>query len=224
MRRLASGTEVWRCLGHEAVGPPRGDDPEPDWPPFFADKPLLGKTFVEAFSGHPRDGGANLSRAWEAAGGTAVRYDILINPDDDFLKDDAFWEQQEREPADVYHFGIPCTRLTLARTPKTRSTDNPYGCEADPADALTNQMARVMARRIVTLVMLGCLATVENPLFSFLWLMDELLILAGCPGFRLVRTDHCMYTRPYQKPQLWLTNIVGMEAFVNIHDPILNAW
>ena len=27
VRRLASGTEVWRCLGHEAVGPPRGDDP-----------------------------------------------------------------------------------------------------------------------------------------------------------------------------------------------------
>ena len=56
---------------------------------------------VECFSGHPSEGGCALSEAWEDAGGTAVRYDIRIDPEHDFMNDDRFWEDQERDPADV---------------------------------------------------------------------------------------------------------------------------
>eukprot|EP00969_Alexandrium_andersonii_P244022 10781993-Alexandrium_andersonii.AAC.1 len=57
----------------------------------------------------------------------------------------------------------------------------------------------------------GRMVTVENPLLSYLWLLDEWLEVLGVPGMRLVRIDHCMFGAPYQKPQLWATNCPGAE-------------
>ena len=105
---------MWQCLGHDCEG--LGHLPgRADLPPSFNGRPLLGKRLVECFSGHPVEGGCYLSEAWEDAGGTATRYDICIDPDHDFMNDENIWEEQEKNPADVYQFAIPCDTLgTLA--------------------------------------------------------------------------------------------------------------
>ena len=73
-------------------------------------------------------------------------------------------------------------------------------------------MVQLMVQRISILAAHGVLVLVENPLLSFLWLMREMLGLAGQPHWRLVRTDHCRFGTSYQKPQLWLTNGPGLEV------------
>ena len=83
---------------------------------------------MEVFAGDPEKGGSNLSKAWEQAGGLSIRYDLLIDESHDFLNDQAFWAREESEPADQYHFAVPCTNLTSAKTVgQTRTSDNPYG-------------------------------------------------------------------------------------------------
>jgi len=182
------------------------------WPDSFAGQPLRGRRLLEVFSGVPAEGGAALSRAWEAAGGVAVRYDNRIDPAHDFLGDQKFWESVLASPPDVIQFGLPCTTFSVARTPKARTTQNPYGTGDDEQVVQANAMALLMVRRCKAFVEKGSLIMIENPLLSFVWLMEELCGLAGDLNFLFVRTDHCMYGTPYQKPQLWLTNCALLAA------------
>ena len=133
---------------------------------------MLGKRLVECFSGHPNEGGCALSDAWEDAGGTASRYDIRIDPDHDFLKDERFWEAQEAHPADVYHFAIPCDNFSIAHTTpaKIRNLEFPLGW--GPETITANRMMRLMIRRIQRLTSKGACVIIENPLMSYLWKID----------------------------------------------------
>ena len=84
VRRLGSGEEIWKCLGHDLTGnneaPPKSDVPDS-----FKERPLLGRRLVESFSGVPgKEGGSALSQAWEDAGGCAVRMDIRLDANHDF--------------------------------------------------------------------------------------------------------------------------------------------
>ena len=53
---------------------------------------MAGLTLVEIFAGREDEGGGMLSAAWEAAGGTAIRYDQRIDDRQDFMLDDQFWK------------------------------------------------------------------------------------------------------------------------------------
>ena len=59
----------------------------------------------------------------------AVRYDNRIDKEHDFLNDEAFWEREEANPADVFHFAIPCDNFSIAHTTPTRIRNlaNPLG-------------------------------------------------------------------------------------------------
>ena len=62
----------------------------------------------------------------------------------DFLNDDAYWEHEIANPSDFYVFAPPCTNLSRAKTvPIVRTSENPYGNEADPAIKTTNEIVRV---------------------------------------------------------------------------------
>ena len=64
--------------------------------------------------------------------------------------------------------------------------------------------------RMLELIVAGHHVLLENPLMSYLWLFDELLMIMGMLGMYLIRIDHCTCGTPYQKPQLWLTSNPGM--------------
>ena len=66
-------------------------------------------------------------------------------------------------------------------------------------------MALLLVARCLKLIEAGAHILIENPLMSYLWMLEEFLILMGLPGMALVRIDQCTYGTPYQKPQLWLT-------------------
>ena len=172
VRRLPHGEEVWQCLGHDCEG--LGRDPgRTDMPPSFRDRPLKGKRMVEVFSGVPREGGCTLSEAWEDAGGMAVRYDIRIDEQHDFLEDKEFWENEEAHPADVYHFAIPCDNFSIAHTTpsKIRNLEYPLGWNLETD--IANRIMRTMIRRIQILASKGAGIVIENPLMSYLWKIPE---------------------------------------------------
>ena len=103
---------------------------------------MKGKVFVEVGSGRPDEQGCRLSEAWEAAGGTAIRYDLRIDPECDFLKDEGFWRSHTEKPRDAYHFAFPCHHMSVARTTpfKPRSMENPYGDDCDEETAYYNRL------------------------------------------------------------------------------------
>ena len=122
------------------------------------------------------NGGAALSAAWEAAGGTAVRLDIKNSPSHYFLHGESnFWANELIEPADIYTFGFPCTSMSLAHsTPRVRDKAHPYGW-GDPQAKEGNELAFCMIRRVLGLVAEGACILIENPLFSYIW-----FCLASC--------------------------------------------
>ena len=118
-------------------------------------------------------GGAALSQAWEAAGGTAVRLDTKTDSRHVFKSDpDRFWANEMHEPADVYAFGFPCTSMSLAHsTPGIRNAEYPYGW-GDAHAIEGNELAFTMVRRALALVAVGACVIIENPFMSSLWLLD----------------------------------------------------
>eukprot|EP00959_Pyramimonas_sp_CCMP1952_P104053 2174843-Pyramimonas_sp.AAC.1 len=55
------------------------------------------------------------------------------------------WKHKHYEdPYDVYHFAIPCTNFSIAKTSpeKVRSLDNPYGDETNEEVVYYNKLAR----------------------------------------------------------------------------------
>ena len=195
---LASGVSVWRCPGHDGHV-----DILAGYPMFFNEQPLRGKKLVEIFSGVPEEGGAVLSRAWEAAGGLAIRYENRIDPNHNFTEDERFWQKEIGDPADVYHFAPPCTTFTSAHTtPIVRTRANPYGDGSGPATVAANLLVKQMMQIILELVPGGATITIENPMGSDFWELDMVLLLSGMDGFHFIRSDHCMSGAPYQKPQL----------------------
>ena len=189
---------MWQCLGHDCAGLDRKCG-RADLPPSFKDCPLKGKRMVECFSGVPSEGGCALSEAWEDAGGTSIRYDNRIDAAHDFFNDDEFWAEQEANPADVYHFAIPCDNFSIAHTTpcKIRNLAHPLGWGQETEQA--NRMMRLMVRRIQRLAAQGACIIIENPLMSFLWKIPEMQGLTGSPGFVLTRVDHCTNGTPHQK-------------------------
>ena len=212
VRSFASGVAVYRCPGHEGEV-----DILAEYPLIFGERPLQGRRLVEVFSGVPEQGGAALSRAWEAAGGVAIRYDNRIDPKHDFMNDEEFWIQELGSPADVYHFAPPCTTFSCAHTtPMVRTRTNPYGDGTDPATVEANRLVKKMAQLILELISGGACVLIENPMNSHFWELDSYLLLAGMDGWHFVRTDHCMYGAPYQKPQLWLSTCPGITRAASV--------
>ncbi len=156
-----------------------------------------------------------LSRVFEQCGGVAIRYDNRLDEAMDFVKDEKFWKDQLADPADWYHFAFPCTNLTVARqrpTPSTRSKEHPYGDACIPDAAACNELVRLMAQRALALLSRVVLVTFENPLLSYGFLMDELLLLIGLPHFVAARSDHYRSGTPYQKAQVWTGNSEGLAT------------
>ena len=208
VRRHVDGTEIWQCDGHDAGSGARREE---DWPEEFESQPLRGKRLVEVFSGHPSEGGARLSAAWEAAGGEALRYDTRVDDEHDFLEDHAFWDRHVQEPVEAYHFAFPCNNVSAANsTPKIRTFDMPYGAADDADCQYYNEMAKIMIKRIILLLSKGAMVTVEQPLLSYLYILDEFAELAGFPGLYLFRQDDCMYGTAYRKSRGWLTSCASM--------------
>ena len=76
-----------------------------------------------------------------------------------------------------------------------------------------NHLARAMVRRLIACVAAGATVIIGRPLFSHLWMLDELLGLIGALGFSLVRIGQRMLCGThYQKPQLWLTKVTSLCA------------
>lgn len=201
VRRRSDGVEVWQCQGHDLAG----DSPEPaDLPPSLRGNPLAGKRLVEVFSGDPSRGGGGLATAWEEAGGEAVRYDILVDSRQNFMSDEKLWQREYASPAHLYHFAVPCTSFSIARSVgRTRDKEHPYGDESDPATRLANNIAILSIKRAVELMAAGAGVTFENPLFSYFWLLDEVGHLISLRG---IRADYCGYGTPYQKPGGFLSS------------------
>ena len=160
----------------------------------------------------PLEGGGEFSRVWEDAGGTAIRYDVRLDVRHDLMVDDAFWAAEYAEPADLYMFAPPCTTLTIAHTtPVIRSTDNPYGWTDEARSA--NKLVVLMIRRALMLISLGAAVIIENPLLSYMWLLQEVAGLGGMPGTYLTRIDQCMTAgTPYQKGQVWFSTVLALTG------------
>ena len=107
---------------------------------------MAGLTLVDIFAGREDEGGGMLSAAWEAAGGTAIRYDQRIDERQDFMLDDEFWKDHLAHPRDAYHFAYPCHHMSVARTTpfKARSVACPEGDPNDEETAYYNKMAVLM--------------------------------------------------------------------------------
>ena len=199
VRRLGSGVEYWRCLGHDCS---TGDPPVDTWPKSFEAQPLNGKILVEVFSGLEDEGGAMLSRAWEAAGGVSIRYDERQDDAHNFLADHEFWREHLEHPRDAYHFAFPCHHMSVAHTtPKVRTVENPYGDETDAETCHYNQMAMLLVSRIARLAR-HALILVEQPLLTYLYLMKEMAGIIGIPGMTLFRADDCMVAEGLDYNQL----------------------
>ena len=133
-----------------------------------------------------------LSISWEAAGGTSIRYDERRGAEQDCLTDQELGKKRLDKPKDAYHFAFPCHHMSVAHTtPKVRSLDNPYGNESDEEISYYNKMAMVMAQRIIVLASKGAMILVENPLLSYLYMLNELLGVMGCPGVTVFRENDC---------------------------------
>ena len=218
VRRMGTGVEIWQCSGHDVhTGEPAAEE----WPPGFADAPLQNLTLVEVFSGIEADGGCMLSRCWEAAGGSAIRYDSRIDETHNFFEDAEFWKEHLEHPKDAYHFAFPCHHMSIAHsTPRVRTAECPYGDEADEDTAYYNRLARLMVDRMLKLVAGGAMILLEQPLLSYLLLFRELQGLMGMPGIFLLRADDCMSGTPYMKPRAWFTtaaSLAGSTAAVCSH-------
>lgn len=199
VRRLGDGTEVFRCRGHEVLG--SGVEVLPE---LLRGRPLVDKRLCEVFSGAvgPHEGGANLSRVWEAAGGTAEQFDVRINPDMDIRKADAWLEGQKANPCDVYHFALPSTSFLDPR----RTSDFPYGPESDAEVAQANDLAGRVLAMALTFLELGSVVMIENPLSSRLFDCGGISALLGFDGFEMIRTDHCQDGAPYFRSQVFAGN------------------
>lgn len=206
VRRLADGTEVFRCKGHDLAG--RDVPVVADLPENLQGKPFEGLRLVEVFIGveGPKEGGAMMSKLFEEAGGTAHRYDQRLDSRMDFLVDDELRRRELESPADLYHIAFPCTHLTVAKmTPtKPRSLDRVYGDESDPMTKYWTRMVRLTARWTLELLQKGACVIIENPLLSYLFMTDEFSYLAG--HFDCVWIDHCQEGMPYQKGQIFIAN------------------
>ena len=212
---LASGAKIYKCLGHDVT---TGEADGRAWPDCFKDGPLKGLVLVEVFAGRPDEGGARISEAWEAAGGTAIRYDERIDPAHNFLDDDEFWADHLAKPKDAYHFAFPCHHMSVARTTPTKPRDmaNPYGDESDPETIYYNKMAILMVYRILKLLAGGAMVTTENPLLSYLYLFTEILGIIGLPGMCLLREDDCTTAgTPYQKARAWMSSCWGIASSIS---------
>ena len=159
-------------------------------------------------------GGAKLSETWEAASGTAIRYDCRRDPAHDFFKDTAFWEEQLRNPKDAYHWAFPCRHMSKARTTPypARSLDEPMGDPSDPETLHYNKMAFLMMERILQLCAKGALILVEQPLFTFLYWFRAVLGFIGMPGVAVWREDDCTYGTPFKKARARLSTNGSIAA------------
>ncbi len=70
-----------------------------------------------------------------------------------------------------------------------------------------NKIAMMTVKRVLEATMAGAWVLVENPLMSYLWLMDEFKALMALVGFAIVRIDQCTVGMPFRKGQLWLTSL-----------------
>ena len=203
---FASGVSVWRCTGHGGQV-----DTLAEYPMIFNGQLLRGKKLVVIFSGVPEESGALLSRAWEAAGGFAIRHDNRIDPNHNFTEDEGFWQKEIGEPAGVYHFAPPYATFTSAHTTLiVRTRADPYGDGSDPATMAANLFVAQKMRIIFELVPGGATIIIDNPMGSHFWELDMVLLRSGMDGSQFIRSDHCMSGAPYQKPQLWLTTRPGL--------------
>ena len=158
----------------------------------FPDRPLTGLSMLETFAGNQEKGGGMLSRVFERAGGNADKRDILINKSHDFHEDWKFWQNEAKEPRDIYALAPCCTECSIAKTiPKTRSLADPVGDEAREEIRYANKTIRLLVQRALALLSKGAHILIENPQLSYLWLIPEMLILVGFLGMYLVRIDHC---------------------------------
>ena len=109
------------------------------------------------------------------------------------------------------HFGTPCRSMTWARWPQLRNFDHPLGLPGLGENAVRlvevgNALADFTLRCCVALHELSGYFSVENPEFSWLWLLPDFLMLQDLDGVEFVRFLFKSFGVPFCKPTLCLHN------------------
>eukprot|EP00975_Prorocentrum_lima_P057872 12137672-Prorocentrum_lima.AAC.1 len=86
-----------------------------DLPRELQGRPANKRLLVEVFSGDPEAGGSSLSAVWEQDGGIVARVDRLVDPYMNVLSDEVCTQLLALN-GDWYHFAIPCTSWSVAKT------------------------------------------------------------------------------------------------------------
>ena len=94
------------------------------------------------------------------------------------------------------HFGTPCSsfsRLRAAFCGTSRTVDNPWGDESDPAEALGNKLLRWTFHVIASMHKKGLWWSFEHPTSSMAWHTDVVKSMCLQRGVQRVRFCQCMY-------------------------------
>ena len=205
VRKRSDGIEVWKCNGHDSSELKKPS--VSDLPATLREKPLQGLVLVEVFSGDEAKGGCQFSKVFEECGGTALRYDILMDDQADIMQDGVFWHKHLTKPMDVYRFAIPSSSFSPAHTtPQSRTWSRPEGDHSNPQVAHSNNLARYALSLAIGLIQRGTLVMLENPLFSYMWCMPDFKAFLGLKGVHVVRCDYCQHGTPYQRMGLFVSN------------------
>lgn len=176
-----------------------GPRPIDDAPRIFASKPSAGRNLAEVFAGDPHKGGGVTSEAWEEDCGVAFRYDVRTDKSRGFLRDEWFWTETERNPGHAYVFNVPTATWWIDGIGQSLEATNPFGNEWDLPIAHANRLLRLVAKRVLLVVSMGCGFLIEAPFGCYLWDLDDMLRLLAVEGAEFVRSDCCAFGATYRR-------------------------
>ena len=109
------------------------------------------------------------------------------------------------------HFAIPCQSLTWARSPQLRNAQYPLGMpglgeKQQQLVKLGNALVAFTVECCAKLHALGGYFSIENPELTWLWVLEEVVMLADLVGVAFVLFYFKDYAVPYFKPTLAMHN------------------
>ena len=109
------------------------------------------------------------------------------------------------------HFGTPCKSFTWARWPQLRSAHHPLGLpglgeKQQLLVNLGNDLLTFTIKCCMALHSVACYFSIENPERSWMWLMEDTIMLSQSDGIELARFLFKDFGVPFFKPTLMLHN------------------
>ena len=98
------------------------------------------------------------------------------------------------------HSGVPCSDMSVAKNPKVRSADSPWGLDpADPDRTLPNFLLGVALSCLLAASRCGVAMSHEHPASAFSWKVPFWNWFVSRPGSRIGRFAACAFGAPYKK-------------------------